>query len=186
MIQNIIISQKILMTKMNIKKYLIYFVAVDGVLAIFSSFKGSSFLLSSQTGFISSVLVTLSSYQSYKKMIEYKISIGDIPKEEKDELEKIDDKFDLYSEDEESDDFKSIVEQEKKNIKGFKTSAKNLKKSIFAFISPLRLGSYLFLIMSFLYLNTHHLLNIFAFILGISVVSLVTLVVGFLKPTTNF
>jgi len=186
MIQNIVISQKILMMKMNIKKYFIYFVAVDGVLAVFSFFKGSNFFISSQAGFVSSLLVTLSSYHGYKQMVENKISIGDIPKQERDELDCIDDRFELYSENEEKIDFQEVVNEEKKKIKGVKNSAKNLQKSFFAVISPFRILSYIFLIMAFLYLNTHNMLNIYGFILGISVVSFVSLVVGFLKPTTDF
>lgn len=180
MIQNITISLKNMMTmKMSIKKLLIYFIVVDIILVIGSFFKGYNFFISSQLGFISSLLVTISSYYGYKKMIENKISIGDIPKEDRDELDVIDDKFDLYSNsEEEQKDFKEVIAIERKNIKGFKKSAKNLQKSFIAVISPYRLFSYLFLIISFFYLNNNHLLNVLGFILGISVVSLVSLIVG--------
>ncbi len=170
---------------MSIKKYLLFFASADSFLVAGGVFKGYNFLVSSQLGFISSLLVTLSSYYGYKKMVEHKVSIGDIPKEERDELDKIDDKFELYDESEaEQKDFKEVVKEEKKKLKGFKNSAKNLKKSFFAVISPYRLFSYLFLILSFLYLNKHHMLDIFGFILGISVVSFVSLLVGFFKPTS--
>ena len=174
-----------MMTKMSIKKYLLIFAGADSLLIVGGLFKGYNFLISSQVGFVSSLLVTLSSYKSYKKMIDYKISIGDIPKEDRDELDKIDDKFDLYDEvQDEEKDFKEIIKEEKKKLRSFKSSAKNLKKSFFAFISPLRLFSYMFLIVSFLYLNKHHLLDIFGFVLGVSVISFVLLVAGFFKPTT--
>ena len=188
MIQNTLMTLKNnkMMTKMSIKKYLLYFASADSFLVAGGVFKGSNFLVSSQLGFISSLLVTLSSYYGYKKMVERKIAIGDIPKEERDELDKIDDKFELYdeSEEEEERDFKEVIKEEKKRLKGFKNSAINLKKSFFAVISPYRLFSYLFLILSFLYLNKHHLLDIFGFVLGISVVSFVALLVGFFKPTS--
>ena len=166
---------------MSIKKLIFIFIVVDLAVLAFSFFKGTNFLLSSQAGFISSLLVTLASYRGYKNMVEHKVAIGDIPKEERDELDKIDDKFDLYDEDnhEKKLDFKEVVAQEKAKIKGFKNSITNTKKSFFAFISPFRLFAYLFLIASFLYLNTHHLLDIFGFLVGISVVSLVSLVAGF-------
>ena len=169
------------MMKMSIKKLIFIFIVVDFAVLAFSFFKGTNFFLSSQAGFISSLLVTLASYRGYKKMVEYKVAIGDIPKEERDELDKIDDKFDLYDEDnhEKELDFKEVVAQEKAKIKGFKNSITNTKKSFFAFISPFRLFAYLFLIASFLYLNTHHLLDIFGFLVGISIVSLVSLVAGF-------
>jgi len=169
---------------MSIKRYLLFFVAFDIFVLTFSYFKDINFLISSQVGFLASLLVTFSSFWGYKKMVEHKVEIGDIPKEERDELDKIDDKFDLYDENEEEKelDFKEVVALEKAKIKGIKSSAVNLKKSFFATISPLRLLSYLFLVASFLYLNTHHLLDIFGFIVGISVVSFVSLIVGFFQP----
>jgi len=171
------------MMKMSVKKLIFIFIVVDFAVLAFSFFKGTNFLLSSQAGFISSLLVTLASYRGYKKMVEHKVAIGDIPKEERDELDKIDDKFDLYDEDnhenEKELDFKEVVAQERAKIKGFKNSITNTKKSFFAFISPFRLFAYLFLVASFLYLNTHHMLDIFGFLVGISIVSLVSLVVGF-------
>jgi hypothetical protein len=171
-----------MMMKMSIKKLIFIFIVVDIFVLAFSFFKGTNFLLSSQAGFISSLLVTLASFQGYKKMVEHKISIGDIPKEDRDELDKIDDKFDLYDEGKEEVeeiDFKEIVAQERAKIKGFKNSVVNTKKSFFAIISPFRIFAYLVLVASFLYLNTHHLLDIFGFLVGISVVSLVSLVAGF-------
>jgi len=63
-------------------------------------------------------------------MVEHKVAIGDIPKEERDELDKIDDKFDLYDEDnhEKKLDFKEVVAQEKAKIKGFKIVSQILKR----------------------------------------------------------
>ena len=121
---------------MSIKKLIFIYIVVDLFVLAFSFFKGTNFLLSSQAGFISSLLVTLASYRGYKKMVEHKVAMGDIPKEERDELDKIDDKFDLYDEDNlEELDFKEVVAQEKAKIKGFKNSITNTKKSFFAFIS---------------------------------------------------
>ena len=170
---------------MSIRRYLLFFIAFDIFVLTYSYFQDRNFLISSQVGFLASLLVTLSSYFGYKRMVEHKIAIGDIPKEERDELDKIDDKFELYDEDESDKelDFKEVVAMEKAKIKGIKQSAVNLKRSFFAVISPFRLLSYLFLIASFLYLNTHHLLDIFGFLVGISVVSFVSLIVGFFdKP----
>jgi len=181
-----ILKSNKMMMKMSIRKYLLYFASADSFLVAGGVLKGSNFLISSQLGFISSLLITLSSYYSYKKMVEHKVSIGDIPKDDRDELDKIDDRFELYDDSEdEKKDFKEIIKEERKKLKGFKRSAKNLKRSFFAFISPYRLFSYLFLILSFLYLNKHHLLDIFGFVLGISVVSIVALLVGFFKPTNT-
>ena len=161
----------------NIKKYLYSFLATDLVVAGFGFFQSKEFLISSQVGFISSLLVTLSSYYGYKKMVEKKIEIGDIPEEEEDELDKIDDKYELYQKEQ---NIKKIIEIEKQNNSGLKKSAKNLSKSFFASISPFRLGAYLFLIFAFLYLNAHGLLNIFGYLVGISIVSVVTLLLSLL------
>jgi len=172
------------MTMMSIKRIVLLFVAFDIFVLTYSYFQSFNFLISSQVGFLASLLITLSSFWGYKRMVEHKISIGDIPKEDRDELDKIDDKYELYEEEEEQKevDFKEVVAMEKAKIKGFKSSAINLKRSFFATISPIRLFAYLFLIASFLYLNTHHLLDIFGFLVGVSVVSVVSLIVGFLKP----
>ena len=177
---------KMMKMKMSIRRYLLFFVAFDIFVLTFAFFRDFNFLVSSQAGFLSSLLVTFSSFWGYKKMVEHKIAIGDIPKEDRDELDKIDDKHELYdeSEVEKEADFKEVVAMEKAKIKGFKTSAVNLKKSFFATISPLRLFSYLVLVASFLYLNTHHLLDVIGFVVGVSVVSFVSLVVGFFNPST--
>ena len=183
MTQGISTSQTKMMMTMSIKRYLLFFVAFDIFVLTYSYFKDFNFFISSQVGFVASLLVTFSSFWGYKKMVEHKVSIGDIPEEERDELDKIDDPHELYEEDTEQQkelDFKEVVAMERAKLKGFKTGAKNLQKSFFATISPLRLFSYLFLVASFLYLNTHHLLDIFGFIVGISIVSLVSLIVGFL------
>jgi len=59
-----------MMTKMSIKKLIFIFMVVDFVILTFSFFKNINFFLSSQAGFISSLLVTLASYRGYKKMVE--------------------------------------------------------------------------------------------------------------------
>ena len=163
------------MKNISVKKYFLSFIFVDIFVAVFSLLQGKKFFISSQVGFISSVLVILSSYYSYKKMVQNKIEQGDIPHEIEDDLDKIDDKYELYQENE---DIKKIVELEKSNIKGIKNSAKNVKKSFSAIISPYRLGAYLFLILSFLYLHSHNLLHIWGYLLGISIVSIVTLILS--------
>ena len=174
------------MTKIRIKKLIFLFFLADIFVVIFSYFKGFNFFISSQVGFISSVLITLSSFWGYKKLVQHKLSIGDIPKDDIDELDKIDDKFDLYDDEKkEAKDFREVIAMEKARQKGFKSSAKNLQKSFFATISPLRLFSYIFLILSFLYLNTHHLLDIFGLFLGLGVVSFVSLSAGFLYPAKD-
>ncbi len=161
------------MKNINLKKYFLSFLFVDIFVIIFGLFfKDKNFLISSQVGFISSVLVIISSFYGYKKMIEQKIEQGDIPVEIEDELDKIDDKYELYQKEE---NIQKIIELERQNNKGLKKSLQNLQKNFFGAISPFRLLSYLFLILSFLYLNAHHLLNIFGYILGISIVSIVVL-----------
>ena len=73
---------------------------------------GKNWLISSQSAFFASLLVTISSFFGYKKLIEKKVASGDIPKEDRDDFEIIDDKHDLYKE----EDFQEVIKQERTKI----------------------------------------------------------------------
>lgn len=164
------------------KLYIQLFISINMTVGALCYFQGLNWFISFEVGFFSSLFVTLSSYYSYKSMIYRRIKAGDIPDEDRDELDMIDDKHDLYSQDEELKelDFSEVVALEKSKQKGFKNVFTNLKKTIFTNLSFLRLFSYVTLVVGFLYLNNNELLNIFGYMIGISIVWIVALIVGFL------
>ncbi len=161
----------------NIKKLIYWMIVADLFLVAFSLTKGISWLISSQTAFVSSLIVTLSSFYAYKRMIDQKIKIGDIPPEDRDELDIIEDKHELYEDENEEVDLKTVIKEERAKIGGIKNSAQNVAKTITALISPLRLAAYLFLIMGFLYINRHGFLEIWGYILGLLIVPIVAMIV---------
>ncbi|HIO90455.1 MAG TPA: hypothetical protein EYG69_01660 [Campylobacterales bacterium] len=166
----------------TLRLYLQLFLSINMIVGSIIYLQGFEWFISFEVGFISSLFVTLSSYFSYKSLIQRRIEVGDLPKEARDELDMIDDLHDLYSEDEEIKevDFAQVIAEEKLKQKGFKNAFVNLKKTIFANLSLLRVFSYVSLVVGFLYLNNNELLNIFGYMIGISLVWIVALIVGFL------
>ncbi len=162
----------------NIKKIVITLVIVDLFLIALSFYHGNHWLVSSQSAFFSSLLITLASFLGYKKMVEKKIELGEIPKEDRDELDIIEDVHDLYGEDA---DLQEVIKEERAKIGGLKNSAVNLGKSVSGALSMFRLVAYLVLFLSFLYLNRHGMLNIMGFLTGLAVVPLVATVSIFFR-----
>ncbi len=161
----------------SIKKLIYWIVVVDFFLIALSLSKSINWLISSQTAFVSSFIVTFASFYAYKRMINTKIASGDIPPEDRDELDIIDDEHELYEEDEMEIDLKSVIKEERARLGGIKSSAQNVVKTFAALVSPLRLGAYLFLIFSFLYINHHGYLEIWGYVSGLIIVPLVAFVV---------
>ena len=162
-----------------IKKLLYWVVVADLFLVAFAMSRGVNWLISSQVAFLSSLLVTLASFQAYRLLIQKRIESGDIPAEERDELDIIEDKHELFEE-EHTDtvtDLKAVIKEERKKIGGVVNSAQHVVKTLAAILSPLRVAAYIFLVLGFLYLNKNGYLVIWAYVLGLTVVPLVSLVV---------
>jgi hypothetical protein len=160
-----------------IKKLLYWVVVADLFLLAFSMSRGLKWVVSSQTAFLSSLLVTLASFQAYRLLIQKRIADGDIPLEERDELDIIEDKHELFEEEQPDStaDLKAVIKEERKKIGGVVKSAQHVVKTVTAVLSPLRVAAYLFLILGFLYLNKNGYLVIWAYVLGLTVVPLVSL-----------
>ncbi len=161
----------------SIKKFLALLLVVDTALIVISLYIGENWLISSQSAFLASLLVTISSFYGYKKMVEKKIASGDIPKEERDELEIIDDKYNLY----EKESLKEVIKEERAKIVSFKQSILNLGKTSSGALSIFRLLAYGTLVLSFLYLNRQELLNIGGYLVGLAVVPFVAIISIFFK-----
>ena len=175
MIQDTKITPILMMSMMmSIKKILVFIVLLDLLLVIYGFFKPSNWLLNSQLAFISSLFVTLASYLSYKRMIQKRLEVGDV--DSRDLIDKMDDRFDLYDEKEgiEDKDLKAIIKEERAKFTP-KKSVENLYKSMGGLLNPLRVLSYLTLILSFLYLVNSHNFDLGAYLIGLAVVPLGTL-----------
>ena len=119
-------------------------------------------------------MVILASFDSYKRMIEARVASGEIPYE-RDELDIIDDKFELFEEEEESQqDHKEVFKQEKKKALNIKQNVTNLKESSPAIFAFKRVGSYALLFVGFISLAKSSLFIITPYLIGLLIVPLVS------------
>lgn len=125
-----------------------------------------------QIAFVSSVLILLGSTYSYKRLVERRVASEERP-DDIDIMDKIDDPFDLYSEDirqeelpqDEAVDIKALVKEEKKRIKV--QNVKNTAKSAPALLSIFRVLPYIFLILGFIALKNNALLSLMPYLIGL-------------------
>ncbi len=158
----------------NIKLLLPIMISMDFVLIMIALWQGGHWLINSQLSFASSLLVTLASYYAYKKVIEKRLALDSERYDDRDEVDKLDDPFDLYREEiaDEEKDLAEVVKEERAKVTSLKQTANNLSKSVAGAFSPFRLASYLFLFLAFLYLVNNHLFDIWAYVSGLFVVPL--------------
>lgn len=169
---------------MNNKVGLVYLVA-DLFLIVLSLYMGGLWLINTQVAFISSMLVVFASFFSYKGMIEKRLEEGDIPKE-RELLDKIDDKFELFEDEEQikadelsQEEFVKLYKEERKKRGGFKMTLSNLFKSGRGIFNPIRLLAYAFLVISMLVLIRQELFEAIPFLVGISAIPLASLAFGY-------
>lgn len=145
---------------------------VDLVLA------GASFIFfdintiyNTQIGFISSTLVMFASIISYRRMVKTRVDHNIITVDEsKDVIDKLEDPYDLYSEEvvaEEDPDLVETVKEERKKLKENRRTLFQTLKDTKAALSVYRLSAYVLLILGFLYLNRHELLHIPTYLLAL-------------------
>lgn len=128
---------------------------------------------STQIGFISASLIMLASMRSYRRMVNARVEHNIITIDDsKDVIDKLEDPYDLYSEDvvedEEEKDLKEVVKEERQKLKDNRRSMGQTLKDTKAALSIYRLSAYIVLILGFLYLNRNELLQIPSYILALS------------------
>jgi hypothetical protein len=166
------------MTSINLK-LLKAFVIVDVLIILISViFFDIKVLWNTQVGFISASLVMFASMRSYRRMVDARVEHGIITIDDsKDVIDKLEDPFDLYSEevmvDEEEKDLKEVVKEERQKLKASRRSLGETLKDTKAALSIYRVSAYIILILGFLYLNRQGLLHIPSYILSLSVPMLV-------------
>ena len=101
-------------TMKDIKNFLFIAFGVDIVLIMIALYQGGTWLINSQLAFLSSLFITLASFYSYRKVVLKRVEQERDSGEEFDEIEKIEDPFDLYSEEvSESKDLQEVIKEER-------------------------------------------------------------------------
>ena len=136
-------------------------------------FDDAHWAYNTQVGFISSALVMAASVISYRRMVNTRVEHGIVTMDDsKDVIDKLEDPYDLYSEDvvEEApeEDLATVVKEEKKKLKENKRSLGQTLKDTKAALSIYRLAAYGVLILGFMYLNRQGLLHIPSYLLSLS------------------
>ena len=153
-------------------------------LILLSLFMGDLWLINTQVAFICSMIIIFASFLSYKGMIEKRLENGEIP-DEVDELDKIDDKFGLFNEEENieekelsKEEFVKLYKEERKKSSGIKQTFSNLFKSGKGVFNPFRLIAYALLCMAMLFLIRNELFSAIPFLVGIGAVPISSIVLG--------
>lgn len=138
-------------------------------------------LWNTQFGFISASLVMLASMKSYKRMVDARVELNLVTMDDsQDVIDKLEDPYDLYSEDVIVEEDKSLVDvvkdEDQKSKKNSRTLNQTIKDAKTAF-SLYRIGAYILLILGFFYLNRHELLQVPSYILALSIPMLVVVFV---------
>ena len=170
------------------RKILTVLVSVDMLLLLISIiFFDIKVLYSTQIGYVTASLVMIASIVSHRRMVNARVEHNIVTMDESaDVIDKLEDPYDLYSEDEvvEEKSFAQTVKEEKKKLKENRRSLFQTIKDTKASLSFYRLGAYALLILGFLYLNRHGLLHIPSYILSIGIPSVI-LVWVLLKEKEN-
>ena len=134
-------------------------------------------LYSTQIGYITATMVMIASIISYRRMVNARVKEKIITMDDsRDTIDKLEDPYDLYSEEEEVDeskDLSEVVKEEKKKLKKNKRGLYQTLRDTKAALSVYRLGSYALLIIGFLYLNRQQLLDIPAYIVALGIPSVI-------------
>ena len=147
-------------------------------------------LYNTQIGFISATLVMIASMISYRRMVNTRVEHNVITMDDsKDVIDKLEDPYDLYSEEvveeEEEKDLVETVKEEKKKLKENRRTLYQTLKDTKAALSMYRLGAYAVLVLGFLYLNRHGLLHIPSYILALSIPPMVIVIMLLLNKENH-
>jgi hypothetical protein len=172
------------------RKILTVLVLVDILLLLISIiFFDIKMVYNTQIGYITSTLVMVASIVSYRRMVNARVKHNIVTMDDsKDTIDKLEDPYDLYSEDvveNEEQDFAATVKEEKKKLKENRRTVYQTIKDTKAALSIYRLSAYVLLILGFLYLNRHDLLHIPSYIISLGLPSVI-LVWVFLKEKENY
>jgi len=119
------------------------------------------------------LLVSIATFISYKKNVKKSVDL-EVKKQEEDldYIDKIDDPYDLYSDDIKEEIIENPTkEQIQEAMKPIKQNHfANFKKGLMSYSSFYRIGAYVILVIGFFYLNNNKLLEIVPYLLGFLIV----------------
>ena len=168
--------------KTMIKKSLKIFAIVDFGVIIFCLLAAhTDWLLNTQIAFFSSLMVTVGSYLGYQKNVQNRVENHINEDDTYDEVDKMDDKYDLYSpqtpEIEVNDSpTKEEIKEAMKPIK--QNHFANFKSGFAGMASLYRIFGYVGLVVGFFYLNNNGFLHIYSYILGFLIVPISSLIIS--------
>jgi len=158
------------------KKAINALLIIDIGIIIFCFLSGErGWLINSQIGFISSSLIIFASIISYRNMVQSRVDAGIVVAEDnRDTIDKIEDPFDLYGEEDDTlidkeQSMREVVAQEREKMKKSRRSVWQVTKDSKAALSFYRLGAYALLILGFFYLNNNAILNITSYLSAIAI-----------------
>ena len=172
-----------------IKKFAKLFFIIDFGVVIFCILSNNYvWLINTQVAFISSLFISLATFLSYKRNVSKRLENIDYDADlsnDRDEIDKIDDPYDLYDDEKISDktefttlEIKDIIKEEKSRIK--QNSFKNTIYSSGSFISIYRIVGYILLIFGFFALNNNGIFNAVPYLAGLFIVPLSMLCAKFI------
>ena len=145
---------------------------------------GNPELWSSQVGYWSSALIVVASFGSYRRMVEKRLEQGMVATEDRDALEKIEDPYELYDEEEpqsSATDLRETIREEKRRLKNNRRSPLQTARDSAPAFSFWRLGAYGVLVAGFFALQGNGMLSIPAYLLSLALP--IVLTVGYLVQT---
>lgn len=162
------------------------FLAIDSLFVVYFIFMDDYLsLLNSQIGALSAMAVAMGSYVGYRSSVKKQVhKFEGMIADERDMLDKIDDTYDLFDEEEinyeeiSSEEAKNIFKEEKEKLKK-KSTIKNLALSFKSIFSPLRVAGYILLVIGFFWLEGNSNLKIVPYFLGLSILPISSIVTAF-------
>jgi hypothetical protein len=184
MTQDILIEQNMgieITTTMIIKKFAKLFFVIDFCVVIFCVLSNNYiWLINTQVAFISSLFISLATFLSYKRNVSKRLENIDYDAElsnDRDDIDKIDDPYDLYDEQEinqqkefTTSEIKNIIKEEKSKVK--QNTFKNTIYSTTSFISIYRILGYAVLVFGFFVLNNNGVFHTISYLVGLFIVPL--------------
>ena len=129
-------------------------------------------------GFITSSIILLGSFKSYKNIVQARVDTFDNNEfDDRDVIDKLDDPYALYEDKDISQnlDIKDIIKKEKQILKKSKRGLKNIIKDSALAFNPIRLFAYFIFILGFFYLLKSSNLSIISYILAIGLANIITI-----------
>lgn len=182
----LIVRNMVIKVKMKtIKQFALVFLSVNVFIIILGLiWGGENFILNTQIAFFSAIFIVVGTFIGYYRNIKSRVDTQSNNINQRDTIDNIEDPYDLYDDDFKINDKQDFTTEEIKEIineekKKFKTNSfKNTISSLSSFASVYRIVGYVLLVVGFFYLRNNDILNIYGFLVGISVVPIGTLILN--------